>query len=310
MCICWVFWITNRSLSNWCPMGFWLDSNRRGAEVDFPQALKAVLEAEEVWSCLAFKSHGAEVWSGQLRKVSSSSKDIRIAETQSLWTLEQLLFLLFNLFNFSNLTQKWKSNKMFRWRSKVNIPILSFLFMFYHAKWSQHMSGQIAGSGRHPTWWLEITRWWYRDVFRGVPRTIVRTVQAYMVNVVGTLTVLQEILSRYVKVIFPSYVYCLINPMNTILTAVTIVRSIIHHRYGIYVHQFIYNKSAIIRWNPNCWLAKSQFKVLPTTGTHNSPKVPCITGRLRRPREYYRLLGTHTHIIYIYTYTIVYSHII
>ena len=27
-----------------------------GAEVDFPQALKAVLEAEEVWSCLAGKS--------------------------------------------------------------------------------------------------------------------------------------------------------------------------------------------------------------------------------------------------------------
>ena len=177
-------------------------------------------------------------------------------------------------------------------------------------EWSQHMSGQIAGSGRHPTWWLEITRWWYRDVFRGVPRTIVRTLQAYMVNVVGTLTVLQEILSRYVKVIFPSYVCCLINPMNTILTAVTIVRSIIHHRYGIYVHQFIYHKSAIIRWNPNCLLAKSQFKVLPTTETHNSPKVPCITGRLRRPREYYRLLGTHTHILYIYTYTIVYSHII
>ena len=192
---------------------------------------------------------------------------------------------------------------MFRWRSKVNIPILSFLFMFYHVKWSQHMSGQIAGSGRHPTWWLEITRWWYRDVFRGVPRTIVRTLQAYMVNVVGTLTVLQEILSRYVKVIFPSYVCCLINPMNTILTAVTIVRSIIHHRYGIYVHQFIYHKSAIIRWNPNCLLAKSQFKVLPTTETHNSPKVPCITGRLRRPREYYRLLGTHTHTYYIYTHT-------
>ena len=67
--------------------------------------------------------------------------------------------------------------------------------------------------------------------------------------------------------------------------------------------QLIYHKSAIIRWNPNCLLAKSQFKVLPTTETHNSPKVPCITGRLRRPREYYRLLGTHTHTYYIYTHT-------
>lgn len=158
------------------------------------------------------------------------------------------------------------------------------------------MSGQIAGSGRHPTWWLEITRWWYRDVFRGVPPTIVRTLQAYMVNVVGTLTVLREMLSRYVKVIFPSYVCCLINPMNTILTAVMIVRSIIHHRYGIFVNLFIINQLLSGGIPNNCLLAKSQFKVLPTTGTQNSPKVPCITGRLRRPREYYRLLGTHTHI--------------
>ena len=130
------FWITNRIVfPTGVQKGFWLDSKGRAMWWSWPclpvcpQALKAVVEAEEVWSCLA-KSQELGRSVGKFGKWVLVQKVFEFPKPKVCKnTFSTAIFAVQFLFHFYFLYLRNGFSKMFRWNSIVNIPLSVLMFV-------------------------------------------------------------------------------------------------------------------------------------------------------------------------------------